>query len=191
MCSALPTFKISLSKHSTKNKTFPKIPHLDGNVMDRIFRISTELVSTFAAGDEPLQELWIKWGEILTLSKSTTPNIPQLRKTVTKWSLLFLKVYGHDNVTPYIHIICSHWADLMDLHGNLTEFSQEGFEGAHHFQKLIYSRVTSKGGGKKTPKSKSVHYQILEKHYRSLVMEVMNKVDMHRNNIRPEFKMKT
>ena len=55
--------------------------------------------------------------------------------------------HSQNEVTPYIHVLVEHAPDLMKMHGNLAQFSNQGFEAAHKYHKSLWL-MTSRGGGK-------------------------------------------
>lgn len=53
----------------------------------------------------------------------------ELLKIKTKeWLMLYKSIYLEKDITPYMHILTSHFHELMEIHGDLNLFNQEGFE---------------------------------------------------------------
>lgn len=68
---------------------------------------------------------------------------------------LWVELHGRDGVTNSIHMIgCGHMLEYMIRWGNLTKYSQQGWEALNALIKLFFFRRTNKGGGRSAIKSK-------------------------------------
>jgi hypothetical protein len=76
----------------------------------------------------------------------------------------WVKAFGAQKVTPYVHIMVKHSYAYLKLYGSFRPWSQEGFEASHKRQKRYYMK-TNFGGGKNGDPS-SVFLQVLQKLYR-------------------------
>ena len=62
---------------------------------------------------------------------------------------LWVQLHGRDGVTNYIHMIGSgHVLEYMKRWGNLTKYSQQGWEALNALIKLFFFRRTNKGGSR-------------------------------------------
>ena len=70
---------------------------------------------------------------------------------------LWVDLHGRSGVTKYIHMIVSgHMLEYMLCWGNLTKYSQQGWESLNALIKLFFFRRTNKGGSKANVKSKLI-----------------------------------
>lgn len=70
---------------------------------------------------------------------------PKLLKTKThEWLMLYRSVYHAKDVTPYMHILVSHFHQLWELHGDINLFNQEGFEKKNDQLRTIYFSATNR-----------------------------------------------
>ena len=61
---------------------------------------------------------------------------------------LWVQLHGRDGVTNYVHMIGSgHMLEYMKRWGNLTKYSQQGWEALNKLIKLFFFQRTNKGGG--------------------------------------------
>ena len=65
----------------------------------------------------------------------------------TVWVDLFTSLYQSKDVTPHIHAFAMHVSLFMDIHGNITMFTQQGLEKLNdlttiHFQRSSNHRDT-------------------------------------------------
>lgn len=63
----------------------------------------------------------------------------ELLKVKTRsWLCLYRSIYLINDVTPYMHILTSHLHELMEIHGDLNLFNQEGFEKKNDIVRMNY-----------------------------------------------------
>lgn len=86
---------------------------------------------------------------------------------------MYVRKFGDHNVTPYIHVVVCHSVTLLELHGSISKFSQQGFEATHSWhRKLFFSSTNHRGGIKEAGSDKnSSILQVLNKCYRITIME--------------------
>ncbi len=60
----------------------------------------------------------------------------------TTWKFLF-----PNGVTPYVHIVCKHSIETIELHGSIGKWSQQGFEHTNRLHKQIFRTGTNHNGG--------------------------------------------
>lgn len=230
----------------------PKFPHFTGDEAIDILKIAEQLVKISAPEKQKkeIEEIWTGWRSILksaSQDKFTEGEIADLRKIINNWSALWVKHFGKKNVTPYVHFVGAHWCDLIQMHGNLKKFSQDGLEASHRLHNLIYGRSTNRSKGdppaeepkepavadgsgdadehvanaakdvhadvgsiserdaadadrdhdrdadggdhptdpqKKKKPRKSANQQIMEKLYRTILIEIDHKIDLKRDNVK-------
>ena len=70
---------------------------------------------------------------------------------------LWVELHGRQGVTNYLHMVGSgHMLEYMIRWGNLTKYSQQGWEALNALIKLFFFRRTNKGGGRGEVKSKLI-----------------------------------
>jgi hypothetical protein len=87
---------------------------------------------------QALVKLWTTWESTNRLMKLHTPeqaDIDALRESATQFATQWVVIYGAKTVFTYLHYIACHAADLMQRHGNLVDWSQQGAEHAHKIQR--------------------------------------------------------
>jgi len=67
----------------------------------------------------------------------------QFSKDVKDWLDLFLSVYQAKQVTPYIHLLSSHFVEFLKLYGSLAPFSQPGLEKLNDHITQYYFKSTN------------------------------------------------
>ena len=69
---------------------------------------------------------------------------------------VWIKLHGQAGVGNYLHMIGSgHMLQYMIRWGNLTKYSQQGWEALNSLIKLFFFRRTNKGGGNSDGKASS------------------------------------
>lgn len=88
---------------------------------------------------------------------------------------MYIRKFGDMNVTPYIHVVVCHSITLLDRHGSISKFSQQGFEATHAWHcKLYYSSTSHDGGVKKAGNNiNSSILQVLNKCYRIVLLQAI------------------
>ena len=67
-----------------------------------------------------------------------------LKVKTRKWLSLYKSVYEIREITPYMHILTSHLHELMEIHGDLNLFNQEGFEKKNDIVRMNYFSSSNK-----------------------------------------------
>lgn len=99
--------------------------------------------------DHPKLDNIVKlWSGFLTLMHDmkgdlAIAKINQFEKNARAWVELFTKVYLCKDVTPYMHVLMNHVPDSLRLHGNISNFSQQGLEKLNDYVTAWYFRSTS------------------------------------------------
>ena len=109
-------------------------------------------------------------------------NQETLQTKLLHFGKLYTEVYEGFTVTPYMHIVINHSIELFQRFSifelSISDMSQQGFEACHKYQKRIWERATSRGGG---INSTSSIQQTMEYIYRLLIMTLHVK---HNRNMR-------
>jgi len=65
-----------------------------------------------------------------------------------EWLQLYVTTFGYA-VTPYVHIVGKHLAELLAQEGHTVGgWSQQGFEAAHKLIRRIFHNASNQGGGR-------------------------------------------
>ena len=85
-------------------------------------------------------------------------------------------MYRVQDITPYIHVLCNHAAEFLEVHHEfgLAAFSCSAVEKKNHMQVCLYFQNTLKDGGNKNSR-KSAILEMLEHENRQLYFK-LNKV---------------
>lgn len=143
---------------------------LNGMQLEKMF--SKVKVSTFffnvTERIKKIEKIWIDFYSIYCLIKNPinrtiSEDMPQsekirikfiknepvltfeLLKIKTKeWLILYKSIYLEKDITPYMHILTSHFHELMEIHGDLNLFNQEGFEKKNDIIRSNYFSSTNR-----------------------------------------------
>jgi hypothetical protein len=61
-----------------------------------------------------------------------------------KWLSLYISIYGHDRITPYIHIFSCHLHEFALVFENINDYNQQGFEKQNDQLTKDFQRSTNK-----------------------------------------------
>ena len=76
-----------------------------------------------------VQKLWSDFLSMYKTLQSTEKNpSDSYENKATNWLRLFTTVYQTRHVTPYMHLLTSHIAEFLNIHGTIALFSQQGLE---------------------------------------------------------------
>lgn len=115
------------------------------------------------------KQLWNTF-KILVGQLNMTLNpeeIDQFQATAKEWVDLYRSVYLAKDITPYMHVLCYHFPEVMRLHGNPSMFCQQGLEKLNDMVTKWYFRSTNFG--------KTAIKQIMQKQYRLRLLETHSK----------------
>ena len=59
------------------------------------------------------------------------------------WVHRFTSLYQSKDVTPYMHTFAMHVSKFIDLHGNITMFTQQGLEKLNDITTIHYQRSSN------------------------------------------------
>ena len=118
------TEKLKLLKHIKIPTLFPRFPN----------------------GDK-VQSIWKEFLEIYNLLRlkayMSAEEIKAFELKTKKWLEKFLEVYQTKHVTPYIHLLTSHIPEMLELHGSLAAFTQQGVEKLNDIITQDYFKSTN------------------------------------------------
>ena len=79
-----------------------------------------------------LKELWRTFKspmiEISNLGNENHVAVSAYEKRARDWLKLFCNIFPSKDVTPYMHILANHVVESVRLHGNISNFNQQGLE---------------------------------------------------------------
>ena len=85
----------------------------------------------------------------------TEEEIEEFQVSVDTWYSEWVKVFGEETCTNYIHELSSgHVREQMIQYKCLYRFSQEGLEAMNALIKSYFFRRTNRGGGKSLTKNR-------------------------------------
>ena len=125
-----------------------QFPDLRGPEKQKLYKIINikKLLPKFKQATS-VQLLWNNFLEITeTLRKEDKFNaaeITTLKLKIKKWIERFLKVYRVHDTTPYMHILTHHVGEMVEAHGNLAQFCQQGLERINDIISKMYFRSTN------------------------------------------------
>jgi hypothetical protein len=97
---------------------------------------------------ERLEAIWKQWSAIfIDLPKATSQNMGDLISNINNFGLNFVALFGGQEVTPYIHVLCGHTEMLIKEVDNLGQFEQQGLERTVGIHKFSAHVATANGGG--------------------------------------------
>ena len=87
---------------------------------------------------DDLKKLWNNFNNIYNQIKNNELSSDNV-KTVTKdWLRLFVSLFEPKHITPYIHGFVYHLHEMVEKHGDINQYAQEGMEKLNH---LTHSQV--------------------------------------------------
>ena len=96
--------------------------------------------------------------------RRTKENLDQdkLRQKLFTFGRRFVSLYGGSKVTPYLHILICHSNERIKrfekLGVSVSNMSAQGIEAGHKYEKRIWERASSIGGGFKSSRLQTVEY---------------------------------
>ena len=118
--------------------------------------------------------MWASIRQRLKLNKDQL-DLKKLQNDLDQFIKKFVQIYDFKNITPYLHIVVCHSVEMLKRFHSLSLYSQQGFEAAHKFQKMIWERATSRGGGGYSSIEQTMEYvyrhffMMLQKDYNVIV----------------------
>ena len=93
---------------------------------------------------EAIEYCWINYWIIYSKIKKNEFNPVDLKKDAENWLIFFVKAYGKDAITPYIHSFVHHFYEFMQLHGDVNLFNEQGLEKLNDLTTSQFYRSTNK-----------------------------------------------
>ena len=94
-----------------------------------------------------LMDLWGNFENLLkdldNLKEGDDQSIEKFSNEAKLWLDSFVKIYPANDVTPYMHILVCHIAEVIKLNGNLSNFTEQGLEKLNDNVSKWYFRSTS------------------------------------------------
>lgn len=133
------------------------------------------LLACGSSGDEMRQQraLWDAWDKVAPFLRGetyTSGDEVRFRDAINRFTELFVKCWGEEHVTHYLHILYAHGPWLIKQHGSLGVWQCQGMEKSHWRARGNYQKHTSHDGGRQSlgELSKSSLYQLVRFEYRLL-----------------------
>jgi hypothetical protein len=89
-----------------------------------------------------------------------------IKDVLQAFGTAFVELYGKNNVTPYIHVLCCHTGILIDKYGDLGKYNQQNVENFMNFVKATVHRGSAKGGGALSHHKSGLALAVLQRKYR-------------------------
>ena len=64
--------------------------------------------------------------------------LQKLKIKLKIWLKNYILIPDQESSTPYIHILCFHIPEFIEIYGNMNLFSMQGLENLNSFSKLNY-----------------------------------------------------
>jgi len=99
---------------------------------------------------EKIQLLWMEFKNIYRILKTAYMfddaylNAFDLR--LKNWLKLYCEIYfitGGQQITPYMHVMCSHTVQLMRMYGSINDHNVEGLENVNKLYRNAYDKKTN------------------------------------------------
>ena len=140
---------------------------LTGPEKHRLFR-KINIISLFPAipKSSNIQELWTSFYDLMKMLTSISHECDAnaFDQSAKTWVNNFCAVYQTKHVTPYAHALSMHVSRFLQLHGNISQFSEQGLEKVNDLTTKHYLRSTNH-------REKEALYQLIEKRNRLEYLE--------------------
>jgi hypothetical protein len=114
---------------------------------------------------EKLNRILRSWRIIYKMLPTASVNeLDILEPLLDEFGESYIDLFG-DLVTPYIHIVVCHTAQLIRKYGPLGRYEQQGLENSINIHKRSFFRASNRFGGKKTTPVSTL-MQIFNRFYR-------------------------
>jgi hypothetical protein len=105
------------------------------------------------------------WRQIYKcLPTATKEDLGTLEPLLKQFGDSYVSCFGN-LITPYIHIVVCHTAELIRNHGPLGQYEQQGLENSINIHKSSFFRSSSRGGGSNSTPVTTL-MQIMHRFYR-------------------------
>ena len=94
-----------------------------------------------------LQEIWDGFSMLMKdldmLKKGDCEAIDKFNTNAKFWLEGFIRIYPTKDATPYMHLLVCHIGEMVYIHGNLSNFTEQGLEKLNDNVSKWYFRSTS------------------------------------------------
>ncbi len=133
--SAFEEFVKSLGMHDFNfyvDKDTKMLKYRDFTGPDKYKLLRHIKISDFLPGERAnkLQEVWDSFLLLIDNMQNLEKNSNQITKfqdNAKKWVRSYTKLYQSKDVTPYMHILMNHVHETVNMNGNMTKFTMQGF----------------------------------------------------------------
>ena len=94
---------------------------------------------------ETMQSLWEKFTDLLSELDELCDNaskIEMFNSHAKEWVRCFTSIYPTKDVTPYMHILVYHVSEIIQMHGSLSQYTEQGLERLNDNVSRWYFRST-------------------------------------------------
>lgn len=96
-----------------------------------------------------MQTIWTGFYEIILLLHNDNmlqDEIGRIQSKIVLWFKLYTETFPAKNVTPYIHILHCHVVEMLQIHGQISMFTQEGLEKLNDQSTVNFFGSTNRHG---------------------------------------------
>ena len=104
----------------------------------------------------------------ITCVHANADKLSDLERSINRFGELWVQLYGKLAVTPYVHLICAHAAQLVKLHGSLGDFSNSGLESFHKVVKWMLCKTSRWGGEGES----HIALDLMRNYYKMVVLDI-------------------
>ena len=137
--------KIGFHFYTEKESKHLKWRDLTGTEKLKLFKQIDipNLFPGYPNGDN-VQGIWRRFFNIYNLLREkNNMNSDEFKLATKQWLQEFLEVYQTKQATPYIHLLTNHIVEMMDTHGSLAPFTQQGVEKLNDIITQEYFKSTN------------------------------------------------
>ena len=94
---------------------------------------------------EEMQSLWEKFTDLMSELDELCDNaskIEMFNSHAKEWVRCFTSIYPTKDVTPYMHILVYHVSEIIQMHGSLSQYTEQGLERLNDNVSKWYFRST-------------------------------------------------
>jgi len=118
---------INIQNNQVKLKSFPKALNL-------YILKNMQLVQLFPDINKckEIEKIWREFHDIFTSVEKNILKSDEVKKRKKNWLKDYISIYHKNTVTPYMHIFVQHLHELVEKHGNISNFNCEALEKSNH-----------------------------------------------------------
>ena len=92
---------------------------------------------------DEIQKLWTGFYTLIEHINKEDCNPEEVGFKTKAWVTSFTAVYQAKDVTPYMHAFTMHVPEMLELHGNIVTFTQQGLEKLNDITTKQFQRSTN------------------------------------------------